>query len=128
MNQKSRWIVRTRAYKGCAIRGASYQVGPESWAPEACFSQYTEIGWRQLWVQSFGHLLGPQGLTFPSQKDADNYAFRLARDLIDKIQPELQARPSRSVFPLARRLPKRLKIDCRFAGLRRFLRDFKHRA
>jgi hypothetical protein len=115
-------IFRTREYKGCAIRAASYQVGPDSWAPEACFSQYTENGWRQLWVQSFGHLFGPQVLTFPTQKDADNYAFRLAGSLIDKIQPELQGQVSRRILPFARRHPKSLNAERRFSALRRIFR------
>jgi hypothetical protein len=126
MDYDFRSIFRTREYKGCAIRAASYQVGPESWAPEACFSQYTEDGWRQLWIQSFGHLLGPQDVTFPTQKDADNYAFRLAGSLIDKIQPELKEPVSRSMFPFARRHPK--IFNRRFSALRRIFRDFKHRA
>jgi hypothetical protein len=121
-------IFRTREYKGCAIRAASYQVGPDSWAPEACFSQYTENGWRQLWVQSFGHLFGSQDLTFPSQKDADNYAFRLAGSLIDKIEPDLQRLVSRRILPFGRRHTKRLNAERHFSGLRRIFRDLKHRA
>ena len=127
MNQEYGWILRTREYKGCAIRGASYQVAPGSWAPEACISQYTRDGWKQLWVQSFGHLFGPQGLTFPSRTDADNYAFRLAHTLIDRIQPELQEPAAKSLLPFARRLPKTLKTGRRFPALRRIFRNFKHR-
>lgn len=127
MDYDFRSIFRTREYKGCAIRAASYQVGPESWAPEACFSQYTENGWRQLWVQSFGHLFGPE-VTFPTQKDADNYAFRLAGSLIDKIQPELKEPVLRSKFPFSRRHLKSFSPERRFSSLRRIFRDFKHRA
>jgi hypothetical protein len=126
MERKFPWIFRTREYKGCAIRAASYQVAAGSWIPEACFSQYTEGGWRQLWIQSFSHLFGPQGLTFPTQKDADEYAFRIASVLIDKIQPELQARPQRSRFRF--RLPKGLGSRRRFSALKQLFRDFKHRA
>jgi hypothetical protein len=115
-------IFRTREYKGCAIRAASYQVGPESWAPEACFSHYTENGWRQLWVQSFWHLFGPQNLIFPTQKDADNYAFRLAGSLIDKIQPDFQEPVSGRIFPFTRRHRRGLNAARRFSVVRRIFR------
>jgi hypothetical protein len=126
MNREFPWIFRTREYKGCAIRAASYETEPGSWIPEACFSQYTEGGWRQLWIQSFGHLFGPQGLTFLTQKDADEYAFRIACVLIDKIQPDLQARPQRSRFGF--RPPKGLGSHPGFSALRQIFKDFMHRA
>jgi hypothetical protein len=83
-------IFRTQEYKGCAIQAASYEVGPREWAAEACFWQHTQNGWILLWIKSFEHLFGPQGLTFADQKEADNHAFRLARRLIDRTHDDLQ--------------------------------------
>jgi hypothetical protein len=83
-------ISRIEKYKGCAIQAASYEVGPQEWGAEACFWQHTQDGWLLLWIKSFEHLFGPQGLTFPTQKEADDHAFRLARKLIDKTQDDLQ--------------------------------------
>lgn len=103
MARSFRGIFRTREYKGRAIRGASYEIGAGSWAPEACFSQYTENGWRQLWVQSFSHLVGPRGVKFATQKEADEYAFCLARTLIDRIAPEFEKPARRELLRLGRR-------------------------
>jgi hypothetical protein len=83
-------IFRTEEYKGCAIQAASYKVGPRAWAAEACFWQHTRSGWILLWIKSFEHLFGPQGLTYPNQKEADDHAFALARRLIDKTHDDLQ--------------------------------------
>jgi hypothetical protein len=85
---------RTENYKGCAIQAASYKVGPQEWAAEACFCQRTQSGWIVLWIKSFEHLFGPQGRTFPTEKEADEHAFCVARQLIDKTRDDLQ-RPSR---------------------------------
>jgi len=123
MTSEFELLFRTREYKDRAIQAASYQVAPDRWVPEACFWHYTERGWRRLWIKSFEHLFATQGLTFPNQQEADNYAFRLARTLIDKTLADLQQPASRRPFALATYLPKMLKGEWpRFA-----MRKFKHR-
>ncbi len=81
-------IFRTKEHKGCGIRAASYQIKPGKWVPEACFSVYTESGWLQLWIQSFAHCFSMPDLTCSNKIEADNWAFRMARTVIDKTLPE----------------------------------------
>jgi hypothetical protein len=95
-------IFRTKEHKGCGIRAASYQVVPGKWVPQACFSVYTESGWRQLWIQSFAQCFPMPELTCNNKIEADNWAFRMARAVIDKTLPEFdrheQAAGTRSVL------------------------------
>jgi len=81
--------LRTREYKGCGIRAASYKVGPRDWVPEACFWVHSKRGWTTMWVNSFAHFFDFQNQTFPNETDADACAFRLAQRLIDKTLPDL---------------------------------------
>ena len=88
MTAEPGWIFRTKEYRGCGIRAASYSVESRAWVPEACFWLYTDSGWRQLWINSFAHCLAATDLTFPSKLEADACAFSLARRLIDKTLAE----------------------------------------
>jgi hypothetical protein len=81
-------IFRTKEHKGCGIRAASYQVMPGKWVPEACFWVYTENGWRRLWIQSFAHCFSMPELTCANKIEADNWAFRMARTVIDRTLPD----------------------------------------
>jgi hypothetical protein len=83
-------IFRTKEHKGCGIRAASYQIKPGKWVPEASFSVYTESRWLQLWIQSFTHCFSMQELTCSNKIEADNWAFRMARTVIDRILPEFE--------------------------------------
>ena len=89
MNREGMKKFTLREYKGCGIQPASLSRGPNDWLPEACFWLHTDTGWRRLWVASFTHCLPGAEMTFPSQIDADGWAFHLARQLIDKILPDL---------------------------------------
>jgi hypothetical protein len=80
-----------REYRGCGIQPASVRLSPTGWLPEACFWVYTEQGWRRLWVASFAHCLPRTEMTFPSQTEADGWAFHLARGLIDRIMTDSSA-------------------------------------
>jgi hypothetical protein len=104
-------LVRTSQYKGRPIRAASFQVGPEKWVSEACFWVYTEKGFTQLWTKSFEHLLGGEAPPFPSQKEADRYAFRLAELLIDKTVSKSQEPPSENRSVSTTYPARKLKAD-----------------
>lgn len=107
MREETGSIFRTVKYKDCAIRAASYQVGLREWIPEACLWKYMERGWSRFWVKSFEHLFVGQRLTFSSQKDADSFAFRLARMLLDEIQADLEKKAPK--FSLGTYLMKSLR-------------------
>src|SRR5262245_4254963 len=117
MARETGLIFRTKEYKGCAIRAASYQVGPRDWAAEACFWQHTERGWTQIWIQSFAHLFGNPRVTFPSQNDADRYAFRLAQMLIDKTLTDLEETAPPSTSPSTGYLAKLLRTESRLSSI-----------
>ena len=95
-------IFRIKEHKGCGIRAASYQIKPGKWVPEACFSVYTEAGWRQLWLQSFAHCFSMADRSYSNKIEADNWAFRMARTVIDKTLPEFDKheRPTAAKSPL----------------------------
>ena len=95
-------IFRIKEHKGCGIRAASYQIKSGKWVPEACFSVYTEAGWRQLWLQSFAHCFSMPDHTYSNKIEADNWAFRMARTVIDKTLPEFDKheRPTAAKSPL----------------------------
>lgn len=82
--------LRLSEYRGCGIRAFSYQGGSGDWVPEACCWLCTAAGWRRLWTKSFERFFVGQDLTFPSQKAADDFAFRLARRLIDQTLTDLE--------------------------------------
>ncbi len=81
-------ILDLQEYRGCGIRAVSYQTGANEWVPEACFWLRTRHGLRRLWIASFAHCFARPGLTFPEKMDADNWALRLARELIDRTLSE----------------------------------------
>jgi hypothetical protein len=84
-------------HRGCGIRAASYEVGPQAWLPEACVWLTTEAGLRKLWIHSFAHCLGAEKLTFTSKLDADNWALVAAQKIIDRALEQL----GRVVLPVA---------------------------
>ncbi len=75
-------------YRGCGIRVVSYQASANEWVPEACFWLRTRDGLRRLWIASFSHCFARPGLRFAEKIDADSWAFRLARELIDRTLAE----------------------------------------
>jgi hypothetical protein len=120
-------IFRTKEYRGCGIQAASYEAGPRNWIPEACFWIRAQNGWRRLWVNSFAHCLATHNLSFPSQIEADAWAFRLACTLIDKTLPELN--PSMSTGTGARMtyLSRILELARRPLAACRVLKENKYR-
>jgi len=87
-NNDHNGIFRTAEHRGCRIRAASYQVKPGKWVPEAAFWIYTEAGWRQLWLQSFAHYFSIIEFTCANKIEADTWALRMARTVIDRALPE----------------------------------------
>ena len=81
-------VLDSQEYRGCGIRVVSYQTGVNEWVPEACFWLRTRYGLRRLWIASFAPCFARPGLTFAEKIDADIWAFRLARELIDRTLPE----------------------------------------
>ena len=88
MNEKNGGILYTKEYRGCGIRAVSYKTSANEWVPEACFWLHTGHGLRRLWIASFAHCFARPDLTFAKKIDADAWAFRLARELIDRTLPE----------------------------------------
>jgi hypothetical protein len=78
----------SQEYRGCGIRAVSYKTRTNEWVPDACFWLRTRYGVRRLWVASFAHCFARPGLTFADKLGADDWAFRLARELIDRTLPE----------------------------------------
>jgi hypothetical protein len=128
MTSKVGSTLRVKAYRGCGIRAFSYEAGSGTWIPEACFWLYTAEGWRRLWIQSFERFFAPQEMSFPSQKEADDFAFRLARVLIDKTLPDLEEPISSSNFSLRTYLAKISRTDRRPFSIARIIREFRKRA
>jgi len=89
MNQQPVGMLNTE-YHGCGIQAASYKSGANDWVPEACFWLHTTHGRRRLWIASFDHCFGRSDLTFSRKIDADLWAFRVARKLIDRTLPEFR--------------------------------------
>jgi len=119
--------LRLSEYKGCGIRAFSYQARPGDWVPEACFWLYTADGWRRLWIKSFEQFFAGPHITFPSQKEADDFAFRLARLLIDRTRTDLQEPIPPAA--LATHLPKIWKSDRPLStSIARIIRQFRSRA
>ena len=88
MNETIGGMLHTKEYRGCGIRAVSYKTGANEWVPEACFWLRTSHGLRRLWVARFAHCLARPDLTFARKIDADAWALRLARELIDRTLPE----------------------------------------
>ena len=84
MNSIHESLLHSLQHRGCGIRAASYEVGPQSWLPEACVWLETENGLRRLWVHSFAHCFDAEKLTFPNKLDADSWALVAARTIIDR--------------------------------------------
>lgn len=81
-------MLNTKEYRGCGIQAVSYKSGANAWVPQACFWLNTNDGWRRLWIGSFAHCYGRTDVTFSRKIDADRWAFRVARELIDRTLPE----------------------------------------
>jgi len=120
-------IFRTKEYKGCGIRAASYKMGPRGWVPEACFWLHTDDGWRRLWINSFAHCLAAQDLTFPNKIEADARAFSLARMLIDRTLPEFDRLTPHSRTHRPTYISKMLKLARRPLAVCNIFRQYKYR-
>ncbi len=120
--------LRLSGYKGCGIRAFSYRAGLGNWVPEACFWLYTADGWRRLWIKSFERFFLAQDMTFRSQKEADDFAFCLARRLIDRTRADLEESNSAGTFPLRDYLSKFSRADRRPFSIARIIRQFRRRA
>lgn len=89
MNSTEELLFDAVKHRGCGIRAASYEIGPQAWLPEACVWLQTEAGLRRLWVHSFAHCLNAEKLTFTSKLDADNWALVAAQKIIDRALEQL---------------------------------------
>jgi hypothetical protein len=120
MPVESNSTFRVQEYKGCDIRVASYKSAAHGWIPEACFCIHTEKGLRRVWIASFAHCLGIQEFRFRSKLEADNYAFSMARTLIDKTSPEFERTSEPSPSSRSNYLAKivRFARRSRFKGFR----------
>jgi hypothetical protein len=127
VNQETSWVFRTKEYRGCGIRAASYKVGLSGWIPNACFWLHTDGGLRRLWVASFAHCLATHDLTFPNKIEADACAFNLARTLIDKTLPEFDLSTSYSRPTKTKYLAKMLAIVRRPFSAYHLLKDHRLR-
>ena len=127
MSRETISIFRATEYKGCGIRAASYKAGPRDWVPEACFWLQTESGMRRLWVNSFAHCLATQELTLPNKIEADAWAFRLARSLIDRTLPEFEAVTEPSTLTRNACLEKMMRLARRPLSAYNMLRDYRFR-
>ncbi len=94
MNEKAD-ILYMKQYRGCGIRALSYKTGANEWVPQACFWLHTDSGLRRLWIASFAHCFARPDPTFTKKIEADSYAFRLARELIDRALPEFTDSPAK---------------------------------
>ena len=95
MNSAEELLLDSMKHRDCAIRAASYEVGPQAWLPEACVWLQTEIGLRRVWIHSFAHCFAAEKLTFSSKLDADHWALVAAKSIIDRAldQSELSTSP-----------------------------------
>lgn len=85
-------ISYTLEHRGCGIRAASYEIGPQSWLPEACVWLRTEVGSRKLWVHSFAHCFAAEDLRFSNRLEADGWALSAAKTIIDRAIDTSQRR------------------------------------
>jgi hypothetical protein len=91
MNRGADAFFAFKEHRGCNIRVASYEVGPQTWIPEACVSLSTDLGARKLWVRSFAHCFASDHITFNNRTEADHWALSAAQAIIDKALPEFNA-------------------------------------
>ncbi|MGE5305041.1 MAG: hypothetical protein ACM3TN_17145 [Alphaproteobacteria bacterium] len=120
-------ILSTKEYRGCGIQAASYKSDANDWIPQACFWLHTTQGWRRLWIGSFAHCMCPSDLTFSRKIDADKWAFRVARELIDRTLPEFTDLAERNDLYQTNRINRLLKIVRRPFSALPGLRDYKYR-
>jgi hypothetical protein len=120
--------LRISEYKGCGIRAFSCQANSGDWVPEACFWLYTADGWRRLWIKSFERFFFAQDLTFRSQKEADDFAFHLARRLIDKTLTDLEESTAPKTTPVTEDLSKTWETWRPPFSIARIIRQFRNRA
>lgn len=91
MNNEANAFLAAKEHRGCNIRVASYEVGPQTWIPEACVSLNADLGSRKLWVRSFAHCFASENVTFNNRTEADHWALSAAKVIIDKALPEISA-------------------------------------
>jgi hypothetical protein len=120
-------MLNTKEYRGCGIQAASYRSGASDWVPQACFWLHTNQGSRRLWIGSFAHCFGRSDLTFSRKIDADIWAFRVARELIDRTLPEFTDLTERNDVRQTNRIAKILNIVRRPFSAFPGLKDFKYR-
>ena len=126
MNTES-WTHRTKEYRGCGITTASFKLDSGAWMPEACFWLYVAGDRRRLWVNGFAHCFDAQETTYPTKIEADNFAFRMARALIDMTLPEFDM-PSSISLPSSKNYLARLtKLAGRPLSLLKRARDASDR-
>jgi hypothetical protein len=123
MYQPSTGMLNTKEYRGCGIQAASYKSGAKDWVPQACFWLHTTRGWRRLWIASFAHCFGPSDVKFARKIDADMWAFRVARDLIDRTLPEFMDLTEKTDGRQTNYVAKLLNVLSTIPGLK----DFKYR-
>ena len=120
-------ILNTKEYRGCGIQAASYRSAASDWVPQACFWLHTNQGWRRLWIGSFAHCFGRSDLTFARKIDADMWAFRVARELIDRTLPEFMNLSEKNDVRQTNCIAKILNIVRRPFSAVPGLKDFKYR-
>jgi hypothetical protein len=126
MNQQLVGMLNTKEYRGCGIQAASYKSGANDWVPQACFWLQTADGWRRLWIASFAHCFGRSDLTFSRKIDADKWAFRVARELIDKTLPEFTDLTEKTDVRQTNYITRVLRIVRRPFSAISGLKDFKY--
>jgi hypothetical protein len=127
MNEKTDGILNTKEYRGCGIRALSYKTAANDWAPQACFWLHTHHGWRRLWIASFAHCFARPDLTFARKIDADAWACRLARELIDRTLPEFTDSTEKTEVEQKHYIRNVLKIVRRPLSAIHVARDSKYR-
>ncbi len=120
-------ILDLQEYRGCGIRALSYKTGANEWVPEACFWLRTRHGLRRLWIASFAHCFARADLTFAKKIDADNWAFRLAQELIDKTLPEFTDFMAKAAVPQKSYMAKVIQIVRRPLSAIHVVKESKYR-
>jgi hypothetical protein len=119
-------FLNTKEYRGCGIQAVSYKSGASAWVPQACFWLNTTEGWRRLWIASFAHCYGRCDVTFSRKIDADRWAFRVARELIDRTLPEFTDLAEDADGPKTKYATKLLNIVRRPFSAIAGIKDFKY--
>ena len=128
MATKVRSDLRLSEYRGCGIRAFSCQADSGDWLPEACFWLYTADGWRRLWIRSFDRFFFAQGVTFRSRKEADDFAFRLARRLIDKTLKDIEESTSPQTAPVTADVSRTWRTRGQLFSIAKIIKQFRNRA